>query len=654
MALNEVANKLAKFYQKLEAERLNQERFYIKARLEEKIDKIEKAIIPLETQEGQSEKERQCIADIKQGIKRLVELAEKLEEKFSIFIIGDGNVGKSTVVNALLGQEVAKMKFDPMTWKIDVFHEQNNKDVQLVMYHPKGNQVTVLSEEEAKAFIDAEEIKRETSIRKIQEAIKDKTDTIQKVCKAQHIPFKEVANKLEAYKERVWQNELYTSDIIEAKWPVRTNELLANFQIVDTPGLRQNRVMSRLQDSIKQYYDEADGIIWVLDINKIATNSTKTYIEEIEKELFTKGKARDQKRMLALLNRSDCIRTEEEKYATLSQAKLMYGEEFNEILPFSATKALKGRLEGDEALLKESGYNLLEDYINGYFLLGANQVKVQKTLKEIQREEIKFQVLISYYVQEIEERLRKHIAQNKQVTECFKGLEKEILEQLANIILSYQHTAQAHIEKFTEALFETKADRELLLKEDILNITRYQGEVKALLQDLLRKIERIKETHMDKEGLIRIQVHPVHDMIEQFDIMQYFEFVNMDLGLEKVDVNPIRKLVSGISAVKKMVDKPYIEHCKERLAEGLQKAIETMTEELAHTITISLTQERKQILEIRQRQFDETYGSDKVRINELYALKTIDKLVSEPTRESTITDYIKGMGEGEWNNTLIN
>ena len=38
MALNHVANKLAAFYEKLEAERLNQERFYIKARLEEKIN----------------------------------------------------------------------------------------------------------------------------------------------------------------------------------------------------------------------------------------------------------------------------------------------------------------------------------------------------------------------------------------------------------------------------------------------------------------------------------------------------------------------------------------------------------------------------------------------------------------------------------------
>ena len=87
MALNHVANKLAAFYEKLEAERLNQERFYIKARLEEKINKIQEAIIPLEEQGKQSEKEYQCLVEIKGQIKKLLELANKLEEKFSIFVI---------------------------------------------------------------------------------------------------------------------------------------------------------------------------------------------------------------------------------------------------------------------------------------------------------------------------------------------------------------------------------------------------------------------------------------------------------------------------------------------------------------------------------------------------------------------------------------
>ena len=105
MALNDVASKLAAFYKKLEDRKFNEERFYIKARLEEKLDEIEKAIIPLEKQEEKSEKEKQCLKEIKIGVDRLRSLGNKLEEKFSIFVIGDGNVGKSTVFNGLTGMK---------------------------------------------------------------------------------------------------------------------------------------------------------------------------------------------------------------------------------------------------------------------------------------------------------------------------------------------------------------------------------------------------------------------------------------------------------------------------------------------------------------------------------------------------------------------
>ena len=196
MAVNEVVNKLAAFYKKLEAEKTDREWFHIKERLESQIHQIQKAIIPLESKQNQSEKEKQSIEEIKQGLNKLSDLASKLEDKFSIFVIGDGNVGKSTVVNALLGGEYAKMKFDPMTWKVDVFHNGTEKEAQIVQYDKKGNEVIGLVIDEAKKLIDEEEAKREASIHQIQEKIKEKTDAVQKLCKAQHISYREVLPKL--------------------------------------------------------------------------------------------------------------------------------------------------------------------------------------------------------------------------------------------------------------------------------------------------------------------------------------------------------------------------------------------------------------------------------------------------------------------------
>lgn len=651
MALNETASKLAAFYQKLEDEKLNKERFYIKGRLQEKINQIETAIIPLKEQEGKSEKERQCLSEVGEKIKKLVNLTEKLEDKFSIFIIGDGNVGKSTVVNSLLGQEAAKMKFDPMTWKIDVFYENEKDEVQLVHYDGKGNKIAYLEKDEAEKLITEEEARRDESVQEIRSCIKEKTELLEKVCKAQHVPYREVAEKLEAYKERVWDEKLYTSSIIEAKWPVETNDILTNFQVVDTPGLRQNRMASSLQESIKKYYDEADGIIWVLDMNKIAMNSTKNYIEEIETELF-KGKACDQKRMLALLNRSDCIRTEEEKETILEQAKAMYAEEFNEIIPFSATMALKGRLEADEALIEQSGYGKLEQYIRAYFLQGANEAKISKTLSEIQKEEMKFQVVVSYYIEELQGRVKEHMADGSKVEDAFKKLESNCMAQLENMIMSYQHTVQANIERFAGDLFESKEGKEMILKEDIFKISLYQREVKDLLKDILRQVEAIKAESLDKLLIREISEHPLEKAQKSLDITKYFEFLDDELGIEKVESHPIIKLMSGISAVKKLVDKPHIEQCKKQLTEGLIQAVHKMNGQLVELVTEELLQEKKQILYLKKKRFIEVYGEDSTRINQLYALKTVDYLLSQPTRKSTIVDYIKGVGELEWNNTL--
>lgn len=647
MALNEVAVRLAAFYQKLEEEKLGKERFYIQARLREKIEKIQMTITPLTQEEVKSEKERQCLVEIHAALKRLTDLTKKLEEKFSIFIVGDGNVGKSTVVNSLIGQTAAKMKFDPMTWKIDVFYKGNSDEVQLVYHDKKGNRAAVFSKAHAQGLIDEEEARRDESIKKIQHSIKEKTALLDKVCKAQHIPYREVAEKLEAYKERVWQEEIYTSSIVEARWPVETNELLENFQVVDTPGLRQNRMASALEESVKKYYDEADGIIWVLDMNKIAMDSTKTYIEEIEAKLFTKGKARDQKRMLALLNRSDCIRSEAEKEVILAQAKNMYQDYFNEILPYSANLALEGRLSGDPVLLEKSGYQRLEEYIRKYFLQGANEVKTEKTLKEIQKEEIKFQVLVSYYIEEIEGRTKAHIAGNNKLQRSFEILEKESVSQFENIITSYYHMTAAAIDKIPDELLMKRETRLERLQKEIFKLGSYQTEIKDFIKSVVKKIEALKGEYLGKPLLRKAKEEPLEKFRKHMDLSPYFAFLEEEEEPTKIEVGPIKKLMSGFHTVKKLVDKPYIEEQKKQLLQGLEMNVEQMNRHLIETLKESLLKEKRQILYLRQQDLNEKYGDDTKRIKKLYALKTVEKILLQPTRESTIIDYIREVGDKE-------
>ncbi|NLJ84150.1 MAG: hypothetical protein GX336_04480 [Halanaerobiaceae bacterium] len=55
-------------------------------------------------------------------------LAEELMEPFLLFIVGMGKYGKSTLVNALIGKEVADIDVLPKTWKIDIFEAQSEND----------------------------------------------------------------------------------------------------------------------------------------------------------------------------------------------------------------------------------------------------------------------------------------------------------------------------------------------------------------------------------------------------------------------------------------------------------------------------------------------------------------------------------------------
>ena len=50
---------------------------------------------------------------------------EELKEPFMLFIIGSGNYGKSTIINALLKEKIVETTDIPNTWKLDLFIKSN-------------------------------------------------------------------------------------------------------------------------------------------------------------------------------------------------------------------------------------------------------------------------------------------------------------------------------------------------------------------------------------------------------------------------------------------------------------------------------------------------------------------------------------------------
>lgn len=85
------------------------------------------------------------------------ELHQHVNEKMMIFIVGNGNAGKSTLLNALVGADIAKTDELPNTWKIDVYSP--DVEVGKAEIHYINGEIKYVTEIEAKRIIDEEEIK---------------------------------------------------------------------------------------------------------------------------------------------------------------------------------------------------------------------------------------------------------------------------------------------------------------------------------------------------------------------------------------------------------------------------------------------------------------------------------------------------------------
>src|SRR5690606_13277338 len=115
----------------------------------------------------------------------------------------------------------------PKTWKIDVFtHTLPEGVAEVRTYQGK---VERLSVDEARRLIAQEERRREESENKVWELFQERSRQL-----------RSVADK-EVLRRELETLHLYRSPIVEVKWPVQKGGISGHFDVVDTPGLWQER-----------------------------------------------------------------------------------------------------------------------------------------------------------------------------------------------------------------------------------------------------------------------------------------------------------------------------------------------------------------------------------------------------------------------------
>jgi len=291
---------------------------------------------------------------------------EELKEPFMLFIIGSGNYGKSTIINALLKEKIVETTDIPNTWKLDLFIKSNQEKMEITY---DDNSKVMKSLKEGVNLIKVEEEKYKLSKKKISNLLKEYKSTESKDI-----------NKLKKYKSNIENKYLYKSNILQVKYFINKDDILDDFIIVDTPGLNQT-LLKNTEERIRKYYQKSDGIIWVIDAQNIVSKGSNDLLKEINDiesiYLFKKN-------IIGVVNKMDIISKDNSYIEKVKQkAKEIYNDKFEEIVFVSAKYGIDGIINNDEELINKSNIKQLYELINKNFKIKSEEEQIKSRYQNI-------------------------------------------------------------------------------------------------------------------------------------------------------------------------------------------------------------------------------------------------------------------------------
>ena len=248
-------------------------------------------------------------------------VSEKLQNHiFSVGIMGEFRKGKSTIINALLGQEIVPSDIVPTSATLNYVRWDANKHAEIRFKNGSKKEVPV---DELAGYV--------TKITKEAEAM---SATVEDATVFYPCPFCQ-----------------------------------QGVQIVDTPGLNDDERMTAISENVIPTFD---AIIMALVPDSPFSQSEAEFVRN-------KLMASDLGRLIFVLNKIDIVDEDDrprllnaikEKIETsvLEKMAAVYGENSDEykkakektgeikVLPISAKMALKGKIKNSSELIKESGY----------------------------------------------------------------------------------------------------------------------------------------------------------------------------------------------------------------------------------------------------------------------------------------------------------
>ncbi len=424
-------------------------------------------------------------------------------QKFSIGITGVMNAGKSTMLNALMGQEILGSAVVPETANLTIVKYDEHPSAQ-VFYWNKKEWENI--EKSAKEIPSIQEFVKETK-----NIFKDDLDTYIK----EDSFFEDVdINNLSAYTSA--EASLKKCNLVKYVQLKSDLKFLENgIEIVDTPGL-DDPVIQR-EEITKEYIAKCDLMLHLMNVSQSATlKDVEFIIDALLYQNITK--------ILIVITRADTVSKKEldeviayTKSSIKTQLKALnkdssldYILKSIEFIAISGKMALYHRTgRSQEAIdlgyaLEDTGILDIEDYLHET-LFGSNSSKSDliiksaktKLLKTIEKEKNSFNyelILLAKSKDELEKELEEFNKKKKVNQKIFLAMKDDI-----NI---YAEDMKNYINSLDAFLINELEDLQTIIKQRVFSDVKYSFE-KTKKRPQSSRIKVIVQTAI-KDGIIDV------------------------------------------------------------------------------------------------------------------------------------------------------
>jgi GTPase SAR1 family protein len=264
------------------------------------------------------------LRDGPQLLEKVIAARERLARPLTIAIMGEFSAGKSTFVNALLGESVAPMGVLPTTNTINVFRRGTGRGARV---HYRDGSISTVSAEQLDPYLRNLDDKEADRIRHLE---------------------------------------------ID-----RVGERMGDAAVVDTPGL--NALDEYHEKVARAFIEEADAVVWIFSATQGGTATEAGILGELRD---------GGRKVLGILNKVDTLDSEAERdeLANYLREQLGGAKDSNtsvlvEVLPLSASAALAHRTRpGSEGM---DPFAPVDDALERWFLQHARELKADLTRRRL-------------------------------------------------------------------------------------------------------------------------------------------------------------------------------------------------------------------------------------------------------------------------------